>query len=40
MSSYILEKGDSIYYDSVVKHHVHGVDDQPAQILAVIFTPY
>ncbi|MCQ2051687.1 MAG: XRE family transcriptional regulator [Bacteroidaceae bacterium] len=39
-SSYILEKGDSIYYDSVVKHHVHGVDDQPAQILAVIFTPY
>lgn len=39
-NSYILEKGDSIYYDSIVKHHVHGADDQPAQILAVIFTPY
>lgn len=37
--NYVLEKGDSIYYDSIVKHHVHGYDGQKAKILAVIYTP-
>ena len=37
--SYVLEKGDSIYYDSIVKHHVHGYDGQKAKILAVVYTP-
>ena len=36
---YILETGDSIYYDSIVKHHLHGYNE-PAKILAVIYTPY
>lgn len=36
---YVLEKGDSIYYDSIVKHHVHGFDGSKAKILAVIYTP-
>ena len=34
-----LEKGDSIYYDSIVKHHVHGYNGQKARILAVVYTP-
>lgn len=36
---YVLEKGDSIYYDSIVKHHVHGLDGQQAKILAIVYTP-
>ena len=38
-NSYVLEKGDSIYYDSIVKHHVHGYNGQQARILAVVYTP-
>jgi len=38
--TYKLSKGDSIYYDSIVSHHVHGADKQSAKILAVIYTPY
>ena len=38
-NTYVLEKGDSIYYDSIVKHHVHGYNGQKARILAVIYTP-
>jgi mannose-6-phosphate isomerase-like protein (cupin superfamily) len=34
-----LEAGDSIYYDSVVPHHVRAVGDQPAKILAVVYAP-
>ena len=33
-----LESGDSIYYDSVVSHHVHSVGGG-AKILAVLYTP-
>ena len=34
----ILEEGDSIYYDSIVPHHVHAYEGQAAKILAVIYT--
>lgn len=37
--TYLLKKGDSIYYDSIVKHHVHGFNSQEAKILAVVYTP-
>ena len=36
---YLLEEGDSIYYDSIVAHHVHAADEQGAKILAVVYTP-
>ncbi|MFA0822116.1 MAG: helix-turn-helix domain-containing protein [Methanomethylovorans sp.] len=36
---YKLNAGDSIYYDSVVPHHVHASGDSDAQILAVVYTP-
>lgn len=38
--TYRIEKGDSIYYDSIVLHNVHAGCDQPAKILAVVYTPY
>lgn len=38
--TYLLEEGDSIYYDSIVAHHVHAVDDKGAKILAVVYTPF
>lgn len=38
-NTYILEEGDSIYYDSIVPHHVHAYEGQAAKILAVIYTP-
>lgn len=38
-NTYLLEKGDSIYYDSIVPHHVHAYQGQAAKILAVIYTP-
>ena len=38
-NTYLLEEGDSIYYDSIVPHHVHGYQGQAAKILAVIYTP-
>lgn len=37
--NYVLETGDSIYYDSIVSHHVHSSNDETAKILAVIYTP-
>ena len=36
---YWLEEGDSIYYDSIVPHHVHAYEGQAAKILAVVYTP-
>lgn len=39
-STYILEEGDSIYYDSIVAHHVHAAGEDQAKILAVVYTPY
>ena len=38
-NTYVLEPGDSIYYDSIVPHHVHAFQGQRAKILAVIYTP-
>jgi transcriptional regulator with XRE-family HTH domain len=35
-----LSEGDSIYYDSIVDHHVHAHGDAPARILAVVYTPF
>ena len=37
--NHIIEAGDSIYYDSIVPHHVHGYKGQAAKILAVVYTP-
>ena len=36
---HVIESGDSIYYDSIVPHHVHGFEGQAARILAVVYTP-
>ena len=38
--TYLLSEGDSIYYDSVVDHHVHAADGSPAKILAVVYAPF
>ena len=37
---YTLKEGDSIFYDSIVKHHVHGANGQGAKILAVVYIPF
>jgi len=37
--AYVLEPGDSIYYDSIVAHHVHAYRHAAAKILAVVYTP-
>ncbi|OAV64431.1 DNA-binding transcriptional repressor PuuR [Bacteroidales bacterium Barb6XT] len=39
-STYALETGDSIYYDSIVAHHVHASGGQTAKILGVVYTPF
>ena len=39
-NTYILEDGDSIYYDSIVPHHVHAAGENGAKILAVVYTPF
>ena len=38
-NTYLLEEGDSIYYDSIVPHHVHAYEGQAAKILAEVYTP-
>ena len=37
--NYLLNTGESIYYDSIVSHHVHAHGDCPARILAVVYVP-
>jgi transcriptional regulator with XRE-family HTH domain len=37
---YTLNAGDSIFYDSIVQHHVHGAPGQAAKILAVVYIPF
>jgi transcriptional regulator with XRE-family HTH domain len=37
---YLLEEGDSIYYDSIVAHNVHAADENAAKILGVVYTPF
>jgi transcriptional regulator with XRE-family HTH domain len=39
-NSYLLKEGDSIYYDSLIDHHVHTADQFPAKILAVVYAPF
>ena len=39
-TTYLLEEGDSIYYDSIVSHHVHAAANHTAKILGIIYTPY
>ncbi|MDR1371497.1 MAG: XRE family transcriptional regulator [Dysgonamonadaceae bacterium] len=38
-NNYHLSAGDSIYYDSIVAHHVHAENGEGAKILAVVYTP-
>ena len=38
--TYLLKEGESIYYDSIVKHHVHSHGTEAAKILAVIYAPF
>ncbi len=37
---YTLQQGDSIYYDSIVKHHLHGAPGKSAKILALVYIPF
>jgi quercetin dioxygenase-like cupin family protein len=37
---YTLKQGDSIFYDSIVKHHIHGAPGKSAKILAVVYIPF
>jgi len=36
---YVLEPGDSLYYDSIVPHQVRSHEGQPAQFVACVYTP-
>jgi len=38
--SHILNKGDSIYYDSIIPHHLHSHNGKMSKILAVVYTPF
>ena len=38
--TFTLKEGDSIFYDSIVKHHVHGAPGKSAKILAVVYIPF
>lgn len=38
--TYPVKAGDSIYYDSIVPHHLHAAGDRPARILAVVYAPF
>ena len=38
--TYSLKEGDSIFYDSIVKHHVHGAPGKSVKILAVVYIPF
>ena len=38
--TYTLKEGDSIFYDSIVNHHVHGAPGKAAKILAVVYIPF
>ncbi|HUI70182.1 MAG TPA: XRE family transcriptional regulator [Spirochaetia bacterium] len=37
--TYNLSPGDSIYYDSIVPHHVHSVGDHDAKVIGVVYAP-
>ncbi len=38
--SYLLSKGDSIYYDSIIPHDLHAYGEENAKILAIVYTPF
>lgn len=38
--TYTLNKGDSIYLDSIVLHNVHAANQNSAKILAVVYAPF
>jgi len=38
--SFIVGKGDSIYYDSIIPHHLHSHNGEVSKILAVVYTPF
>ena len=38
--TYHLHEGQSIYYDSIVPHHVHCSGGEQAKILAVVYRPF
>jgi transcriptional regulator with XRE-family HTH domain len=37
--TYTLKTGDSMYYDSIVPHHVHAAGRQEARVVAVVYAP-
>ncbi|HHV85475.1 MAG TPA: cupin domain-containing protein [Petrimonas sp.] len=39
LDEFVLNTGESIYYDSIVEHLVTSANDDPAQVLAVVYTP-
>jgi transcriptional regulator with XRE-family HTH domain len=39
-NKYVVNIGESIYYDSIVKHNVHAANGSKAKILAVVYTPF
>jgi transcriptional regulator with XRE-family HTH domain len=38
--TYVLQAGDSIYYDSIIQHNVHAADNGVAKILGVVYAPF
>ncbi|WP_458403130.1 helix-turn-helix domain-containing protein [Methanobrevibacter sp.] len=38
--TYQIGVGDSLFYDSVVPHHLHATGGKKAKILAVLYTPF
>ncbi|MDR2390689.1 MAG: cupin domain-containing protein [Planctomycetota bacterium] len=38
--TYLVKSGDSIYYDSIVPHHLHAAGNRAAKILAVVYAPF
>ena len=38
--TFTMSEGDSIFYDSVVPHHLHAAGEKESKILAVLYTPY
>lgn len=39
-NKFVISKGESIYYDSIVEHNVHAANESKAKILAVVYTPF
>ena len=38
-NDYLLNAGDSIYYDSIIEHSVEATTAEPTKVLAVVYTP-